>query len=238
MSVKNISLNELSYDVLELYRQNVLDTTYIDIRQIKYWVNSLRSKLLRQKFQKEPFTAIDPAFIQELNYQNKGIEMELVDSSVVSSLPSNRYYLRSTISIPNTIERIGGLGTFTHVGPADKKNEKFIPITFDHSHVFGSGKFNSSAVAFFTLGDRIYLVSVDKQAVFGTKYISCFGVFDNPVEAALITNPLYNDDLNYPISLNMVDDIKTFILNKEFRLNSKFPVDGQPANQEQLNKQE
>jgi hypothetical protein len=81
-------------------------------------------------------------------------------------------------------------------------------------------------------------MSKDKQAIFGTNYIDVRGVFQNPRSAALITNPTYTDDNAYPINMQYVNEIKEIILNREFRLNSKFPVDGQPVNPEQLTKQE
>ncbi len=108
MAITNISLNQASWDILEYYRANVLDSQSIDVRQIKYWVNSVRAKLLKQKFDKSLFDGIDEHYVQNLSYNTTGtplIELELVDSSFYSSIPSDRYLVRTKVSLPATIER-------------------------------------------------------------------------------------------------------------------------------------
>lgn len=232
--MENITLNKLAYDIFEFYQSSVKDTSQVDIRQIKYWIDTLRTTLIKRHLDKYPFNSVDENLVQSIS----PIQMELVDSSVYSQLPANRYYCRSTIAIPATIEKNGGIPTFTRIGPADRLSEKYQVINVDWAQYYGNGKFNKSSVAAFVLGDRIVLMSKDKQAIFGTKYIDVRGVFQNPRSAALITNPLYSDNDNYPINMQYANEIKEIILSREFRFNSKPPIDTQPVNQEQLNKQE
>lgn len=234
MAVKNISLNELSYSIMEFYRSKVLDTDEIDIRWLKYLVNTARAKLLKQKIDKDKF--IDNHYIQRIAPSGEGIEMELVDSSAYSTIPSGSYMSRTTISIPATIERKGYNHCFTRIGPANRLGESFDIISYDHALVYGNGKFNNHTVVSYLIGDMIYLISKDKQMMNGIKYIDVWGVFQNPVEAALITDPTYTDDDDYPVNMNLAEDIKAIILKEQFGLSYTPPEDTDMINANLVNK--
>jgi len=236
--MENISKNKIAYDILETYRANLIETDFIDIRQIKHQIDVLRVKLIKQHLEKYFINSIDENLVQEYAPNGTAITMEIVDSSATTILPTGRYYVRSTVAIPATIERNGGIPTFTRIGPADKLSERYQIVNSDWGLLYGSGKFNSNAVAAFILGDRLILTSKNKQSVFGIKYVNVRGVFQNPSEVALLNNPLATDDDSYPINSQMIDDIKNIILNREFKLSYKSPVDDKPVNPEQITKQE
>lgn len=238
MTVKNISLAEASYDIWEFWQNNILNGDWTDIRQCQYWINSTRAKLLKQKFDKESTYNIDEHFVQEISINNSGVPMEVIDSSVVSSIPSGRYISRTSISIPATIERTNRIGTFTRIGPADGLGERYPLITYENALVWGNGKFNQDSIAAFLLGDRICLISKNPQSIRGVTKISVRGVFQNAIEAAKLTNPLWTEDNDYPINLSMIDDMKSIILGEDFRAAGRIPVDPQPANQETLDKKD
>ena len=162
MAVKNISLNELAYSIMEFYRANVVNTDEIDIRWIKYLVNTTRAKLLKQKFDK-PFHEIDEHYVQKIAPSGYAVEMEIVDSSAYATLESKRYMVRTSVSIPATIERNGKVGSFTRIGPADRLSETFDIVDYSHALVYGNGKFNKNSIAAFLLDDRIYLISKNQQ---------------------------------------------------------------------------
>jgi hypothetical protein len=238
MAIKNVSLNELSYDLLEFYRQNTLDTTFIDIRQIIYFIQTTRAKLLKQKLDKDSLFAVDEHFVQELKPNGSPVQMELLDSSIYTGLPTNRFFARTNISIPATIERNGYFHSFTRIGPADQLKETYPILGYDHALLFGNGKFNSNIPCAFIMGDRIVLTGKNIQSINGIKYISIRGLFQNPREVQLLNNPANTDDTDYPINMNMIDDMKNIIINNNFRFNNKVPIDTVPIDQEIVNKQE
>jgi len=237
MAVKNISLNELAYDILEIYRQNVLDTNFIDVRQIKHWVQTTRATLLKQKLDKDPLFAVDEHFVQEIKPNGTPVTIQLLDSSIYTGLPSNRYFAQTSVSIPATIERNGYFHSFTRIGPADLLKESYPIVGYDHALLFGNGKFNTSIPCAFIMGDRIVLTGKNIQSINGIKYLSIRGIFQNPTEVSKLNNPAYTDDDDYPINLNMVDTMKKMIMDSNFRFNNKIPVDSVPVDEELINKQ-
>ena len=238
MAVKNISLAEASYDVWEFLQSQTLNSESIDIRQCQYWINSTRAKLLKQKFDKESTYNIDEHFVQEISISNSGVPMEIIDSSVVASIPSDRYISRTSISIPATIERTNRIGTFTRIGPADKLGERYPLITYENALVWGSGRFNQDSIAAFLLGDRICLISKNAQSIRGITKISVHGVFQNAIEAAKLTKPTWTEDDDYPINLSMIDDMKSIILGEDFKVIGKIPADPNPVNPETIDKKD
>ena len=234
MAIKNISLAEATYDILEFYRSNILNGDEVDIRQITYWINSTRAKLLKQKFDKESTYNIDEHFVQTIS----PVTMEIVDSSVAPGIPSDRHISRTAISIPATIERTNRIGTFTRIGPADRLGERYPLITYENALVWGSGRFNHDTIAAFLLGDRICLISKNAQSIRGITRLDVRAVFANPIEAAKITNPTWTEDDDYPINLSMIDDMKSIILGEDFKLTGRIPVDPNTANPETLDKKD
>jgi len=238
MAIKNISLAEASYDIWEFFQSRVINNESMDIRQCQYWINSTRAKLLKQKFDKESTYNIDEHFVQEISINNSGVPMEIIDSSVVSTIPSDRYISRTAISIPATIERTNRIGTFTRIGPADRLGEKYPLISYENALVWGSGRFNHDTIAAFLLGDRVCLISKNAQSIRGITKLSLFGVFQNAIEAAKLTKPTWNEDDDYPINLSMIDDMKSIILGEDFRSAGVIPADPQPVNPETLDKKD
>lgn len=224
-----ISLNECAYDLLEYLRITIKDNDFGDIRQIKYWVNATRAKLLKQRFDKmEGMVTLDEHFVQNLSYSNTGtplIELEYVDSSFYNSIPSDRYMVRTKVDLPATIERDGQIGTFTRIGPVDRLNERYKLVSQETAIIAGSGKFNQSTVFAFLQGPRICLVSKSSHILAGLKYLDVRGIFQNPVEAALFTNSNYTDDDDYPINLSMIDDMKSILLNQGIKFTARNPID-------------
>jgi hypothetical protein len=211
--MENISKNKLAYDILETFRANLKNTDEIDIRSIKWWVDTTRATLLKRHFDKYFYMPIDENLVQAYAPGGTAITMEIVDSSATTVLPTGRYYIRSTVAISATIERNGGLPTFTRIGPADKLSERFQVVNYDWGLLYGNGKFNHDAVCAFMLGDRLVLSSKNKQSVFGIKYVDVRGVFQNPTEVALLNNPLSTDDMAYPINAQIITEMKDIILN-------------------------
>jgi hypothetical protein len=207
-----ITLNQIAYDILGLNRAEVKDSDSLEIREVKFWINTLRNKLLKQRFDKSGSGLIDDHYVQSLG----AVELEKIDSSIIIDLPSDRYYLRTKVDIPDTIERSEHVTTFTRIGPVDRLSERYHVVSHDRAIASGFGKFNNKFIYAFPLGAKLYLTSKD-SALLGLKFIDIRGVFQNPVEAALFANPSYTDDDDYPINTHLIDDIKTILLSKELK---------------------
>lgn len=208
----NITLNQIAYDLYELYRPIYKGQDALDIRQFKQWVHNTRALLCKRHFDKD-FTWMDESFIQDL----KGITMERVDSSVVTGLSSERYFMRTAIAIPYTIERSNHIGSFLRIGPSDMWESSYNVVSHERAVVSGNGKFNQNDIVAFIREDRIYLQSRG-QNVYAVKYLDIRGVFQNPNEAAIIADPTHTDDDRYPISMSMVEDMKKMIIDTNFKL--------------------
>jgi len=96
----NVTLNQIAHSVFESVRGKIVDDDNISIDQIKDMVHSTRARLLKQKFDKN-LRVIDDVFTQSLG----SIETELVDSSIHSEIPSGKFMLKTTVDIPESIDR-------------------------------------------------------------------------------------------------------------------------------------
>ena len=206
----NVTLNQIAHSILESVRGKVSDDDNISIDQVKDLVHSARALLLKQKFDKN-LRVIDDVFTQSLG----SIETELVDSSIHPDIPSGKFMLRTTVDIPESLDRRNYEGTFTRIGPAERKSHKFNLVSYDRAIASGNGRFNRDQVFAFLLDRRIYLIS---NSVYHKpiQYIDIIGVFQNPAQVAQFTdvdgNSLYSDDGNYPISRAMREVLESMII--------------------------
>ena len=101
-----ITENALAYSMMEMFRANNKVTDSLDIRLFKDWVKEARAFILKQRL--DTNNGINESWVQDL----EDVEMEQVDSSIYTSIPSGRYMLRSVKDIPFTIGRKNSIGTF------------------------------------------------------------------------------------------------------------------------------
>jgi hypothetical protein len=195
---------------MESVRGRISDDDNISIDQIKDMVHSTRAMLLKQKFDKN-LRVIDDVFTQSLG----SIETELVDSSIHPDIPSGKFMLKTTVDIPESIDRRNYEGTFTRVGPAERLSQKFNLVSYDRAIHSGNGRFNRNEVYAFLLDRRIYMISNSLYHK-PIQFIDIIGVFQNPTQVAMFKDEngdsLYSDDGNYPISRAMRDTMETMII--------------------------
>lgn len=206
------SLNAIIWELIELYRQNYKVTDSIDERLFLAWIQSTRAKLIKQRLD-ESMRLPDEHWVQDLGY----VEMEKVDSSVYSSIASEKYILRSVKAIPWTIHYKGDPGGFTRIGPADKLGINYRLVSYERALVSGNGKFNTDQVYAYLDGDKLCLISksnIHKQL----KYINVKGIFQNPIDAYEFRYNAgsYNWDYEYPISDALMNDLKNIIVKENF----------------------
>lgn len=216
-----VTKNELIYDIFETLRGKIKDDDSIDPRQIAEYVKDYRADYLKQRFDRDPFE-IDESTIQYL----EGIAVSKVDSSSVQGVASNKFLMRTTVAIPDTITRLGFPGTFTHIGPANKLDYSFTIVSYKTAINSGYGKFNSNEIFAFPLNGYIYLLSRNDDFKM-IQYVNIAGVFDDP-EAAYMTNKtsyVYTGDENYYTSQYLKRYIISTILKEKFNIMVNQPED-------------
>ncbi|HPQ79467.1 MAG TPA: hypothetical protein PLG47_03385 [Candidatus Dojkabacteria bacterium] len=207
------SLNQLVYEVIELYRATYKVTDSLDVRLVAAWVQQTRAKLLKQRFD-ENMRFIDEHNVQDLGY----VTLERVDASNYSTIEVDRSILRTSIDIPRTIDRKGHIGTFTRVASVDRLQPKINLVSQERALVSGNGKFNNNDIYAYLDGERMCFIS--KSGIhLGLKYVNIKGVFVNPIDAyeAVVGNSDYDWDLEYPISESIVRDMMDMIVKDNFR---------------------
>jgi hypothetical protein len=212
--MENITLNQLAYRVLGLYRAAHKETDSLSIRLIKDWIHSIRAMLLKQRLDK-PFAYIDDQLIQTYKQvdpqdSTKLIPLitELVDSSQFELISSGRSMLRTIQTVPPTINRRGQIGTFTRIGPIDRLDKKYKVVSHETALVSGYGKFNMKDIYVFILDEKIYLIGRDLDP---KEMIDVRGVFQNPEQI-----PGFSHDGPYPINRELVDAMEDIIVKTKF----------------------
>lgn len=226
----NTSLNQAVYRLLELARIKIKDTDSVSKRIVVDWLQSNRAKLLKQKFNKA-FIDIDDHLVQRLG--STGVSLEKVSSSLVTGVTTGDYMLRTTIDIPRTIERKGGVGTFTRIGPADQLSTRFKVISYQQALSAGNGHFNYHTPYAFVLGDRVYINSKSGSHL-SLNYLDIRGVFQDAVAAALISDATWDYDDDYPINKSIMDDLEGMVIEGKFKLLFAAPGDKTDDGQENL----
>jgi hypothetical protein len=210
-----VTRNSLAYRILGLYRAQHKNTDNLDIRLIKSWIDSTRALLVKQKMDKS-ILGIDDTFIQTLAPNGNPVQLEEIDSSLLSSIPSKRYMKRTNIDIPKVLFIRGGVPAFTRIGPVDRLEYKFKPVSYETALISGFGKFNSKDIYCFYLDKRIYLMSRDLNYFKHIEYIDVKGVFHYPSEVDALNDASHDDDSPYPITPAMIEDMESIIVKTKF----------------------
>jgi hypothetical protein len=138
--------------------------------------------------------------------------------------------LRTVKDIPWTIHSKGEPGGFTRIAPADNLEENFRLVSYETALTSGNGKFNKSQIYAALDGQKLCLFSKDRLHK-QLKYIRVKGIFENPIEAYEFKNgaDTYDWNLEFPISDNLVNDMKNIIVQENFRI-IMVPMDDKESN--------
>jgi hypothetical protein len=217
------SLNELVYEIIELYRANYKVTDSLDERLVAIWIQSNRALLLRES--PETIRSIDPHVIQVLPQ----VELELVSAINVSTLDNSNKILRTVREIPSFINSKDNTPMIVRLYGSELIGESFEPIPATMAPYVGSGKFNNKIIYAFLHDKRLYFTS--KSSIHRMlKYVTIEGVFSNPIEAYEFVHGdgSYDWDLEYPISESLVTTMMDMIVKTKFNFVLYPPQD--PAN--------
>lgn len=209
--MNNITLNQLTYRLISLYRATYKNTDSIPEELFKDWIHTTRAFLLKQRLVK-PFSHYSQSIIQTLG----PIELESIDSSVFPDIEAGTHMLRTIKDIPLAINTPGSNEAFTRIGPADRLTVRYKHVSYDTALYSGYGKFNSRDIHSFRIDEKIYIISRDIEAFKRLEYIDIHGIFQNPEQAAIFKNPDWTHDDEYPIDRHLIDDLENIITQSKF----------------------
>ncbi len=196
-----MTLNELVYRIIGLYRAKHKNTDNLSTRLVESWIQSTRALIVRQRLDKEIFT-IEESYVQDLGAQ----ELEEIDSSIFAAIPSGRIMKRTKNPIPQPVTIGKGIPGFLRVGPADRMESHFKLVSYEAALVSGYGKFNSKDIYCFYMGKHLYFISKDWNYFRQLDYVDVRGIFQDPVEAG------YQPDEDYPVSNAIVEMMEDHIV--------------------------
>jgi hypothetical protein len=213
-----LTKNKIIYDLLSLSRGGpISDDDEISLRQVGFWVDNIRSILLRQQTTKGQ--TLNSDVIQTISC----LEVEEIDASYCPVEVVGCTILRSKKRIPNTIET-EFKNLITKVSSPSIKSLSFSEINVNRIPYIDFSKVGKKLVKYFIHDRYIYLLSnvlYDKITVSGVfqfpeelkEYLSCTG------------EPCYTDDSYYPMSNHMVELIKKMVIENNIRLFTTLPAD-------------
>jgi hypothetical protein len=206
-----ITLKELAYNLINVVRGGkISDDDKLSLRQVEFWIHTMRSKLIRQDLDKG--RTVSDNIKQTLSC----LEVVQVDLSTCCKVRTGCFGYRTKVRLPSPIE-LGKRDLITSVGPASVTEPRFTLIPYQRAAYSAQNAKSISTKVFFHDGylyfinapDGLELVSVDLVAEDPTdlaKYTSCSG------------DQCYTDESKYPISAYMVDTLNTLIIEAYLKI--------------------
>ena len=170
-----MTLDDLTYQVLEQIEPNREDDSSFSPRLIKDIIHAKRALFLRNELNK--LRAIPETIQQQLSC----LELEDADDAECCDFPSGCTVKRTKLKIPGLLHLHHRLA-LTRVGPASYGAKPYSIVSYNDALYFGNGRYNRNAIAAYFRDGRIYLAS--HQPLNFIDYISIRAVFENPVSAA------------------------------------------------------
>lgn len=206
-----MTFNQYAYDIWEAMRATLVDDDSVDLRQVKFWLNTQRALFLRNEYNKDNRN-IDPHVLQSFC-----MELEHADSSECCNIGSGCTVVRTVNELPVPIELYQG-DMLTYVGPIGKFRSTYLRTNRNMAPFVNNGRFNRNIVHWLLHNHRIYLIfHQQNMEVKLLKYISVSGVFEDPEQLReLLDCPggthCYTDETEYPIGAWMYPYLKSAVL--------------------------
>lgn len=210
-----MTLNEIVYDIWELYRRRIKDDDTVDRRMIANWIHIQRALWISNQLNKGKW---DESYVQDFGKT----ELQNVNTSEISTIPSDTYIKRSTVTIPKLVVVNNDIA-LTRIGPYDFMESEYTLVPFSVFMKVGSGRFNKSNIYSTVKDSYIYVKSCKNSIYFSAlKYINVRGVAENPEDLRSYQKPdgtyCYTDNSDYPL------DRKLYAYMKEAIVKFNFPI--------------
>jgi len=219
----SVSLNELGYRIFNIILPKVSDDSSIDIADIRYDIENTRALLIKRRYGSKFKTQLPEAIVQSI----ESLEIESVNASNVI-IQSDKVLMKTKLQIPQLLEKSSGMPMVKRISAATVLSNNFTVVTPQQAIYSGNGKFNQKNIFCFYEDGYLYLVT--KRDLFkGVKYIDVDAVFERPTEYFTFMNAnlsgAFDYDSNYPVALDMIDDIEQIVIKNKLRIESTQPVD-------------
>lgn len=215
------SFNEIAYRIFNIVKPKISDDESIDILEIKYDIENARALLLkRRKGTNIPHSAIQ--YIPKL-------EVESVNaSSIYPDIPSDKVLLRTTIQVPEFLRRSSGVPMIDRISAPTLLSNNFSFVNPEYAVSSGNGMFNKEHIFAFDEDNYLYFIT-GRILSKSIKYINLNAVFERPskVNTFMNENLSYSltDDDDYPIPMDMIDEIENIVIKNKLSLEATQPID-------------
>lgn len=212
-----MTLNQIIYDIRGIIRDAKSDDLHFTDRQIAFWIQTLRSKLLKERLDRGQ--TISSNNYQTLN--NIEVNLEQPYTGIQLGVDVDCPVLKTGL-IPNIIEHNGaplisnirGLNIYSKITILPKaqairqKNRKYA---------------KHSSVAFmednhiYILGENSYIENISLEAI-----------FEDPNDASKYnTGEMFDFNAKYPMDSNIVDTMQELIISRKLSVYFQLPEDKQ-----------
>lgn len=185
------TLSEITYDLAQHLRANMIDDDDLDLRSIKYWVKNQRALWLKNELAKNKETP------DKFN--------QFIASESVSGTSTLKY--TSTIPVPLFV---GGEAQLIRIGPTDDTETDYKYGSYRHSKYYGNGRFNADFVFAYYQDNKVYIKGADLSSVTA---IDIIGVFEDPLDISGMT-----DTSEYPLPDSMIPYMKAEIIKLDISI--------------------
>lgn len=206
-----MTLNELTYQIVEAVRPELHDDDVLDLRYVKDLIHNQRALWIRNELNKD--RDIPESIIQDLGC----VEMELAPTTECCDFNSDCKILRTKNKIPVPIV-LHHREAIERVGPSDFTSKPFSLKDYKEAVFYGNGRFNRDMIVAFYRNDRIYISSKSQSTTGLIGFINIRLVASDPTTASVFNSctgdPCYTDDTEYPLSDYMWNYMKEYIIKQ------------------------
>lgn len=204
-----MTLNEIAYNVLNLVRGGrSSNNDYISLDQIKFNIRYYRAMLIRRDF------ARNGMITRHLEQDLGCLNLIKVDASKCCNLPIECAVYRTERALPRTV-RFNFRDAITHV--SDVTGTGTIPLVESHTvQWLPYDKYTKDKYKAYMIEDFMYIYNAE-----GLGFINVRGVFENPEDVSSFDcdgSECYDDNMDYPLPLDMVETITKGIMAGELVL--------------------
>ena len=216
-----VSLNEITYDIFETLRGQIVDDDNIDKRQIEGFIKDYRADFLKQRYEKD-FFKIDENSTQEL----LNLPVEKVNSSTLSDYSNEGSFMKTVSTIPELVRGKGTNTLIAHIGVPNRLSLSFEITDYQTAISSGYGRFNRNEIFAFPLNGYMYFYSKgdDMKLIFN---INLRGIFTDPYEVIILNSPstIITGDENFYTPRDLKRYIVNSILKDKYNLIVNAPSD-------------
>lgn len=206
-----MTLNEITYMVLETVRQNhIVDDERLDNRLIMDWIDLKRSQFIKNSHSNNPNDRINLNLYQSIELDVFVDNVHDAGDYPYSDSITQLYKLAVSEEIPTILEDKSG-PMILSIESDDLMKLPFSIVDYDYMRFAGNGKFNSNLIFAAVRDNKIYF---KYNSFFDSHHlVHIRAVFEKPRQV-----PDFSETTSrYPASMDLIEYIKNGIYDKDFR---------------------